>query len=119
MCLLFRSRCILLLLRIVRRPRLQHRLLPVNHRVHVVDEVLVVRLAVEDGEGVHRLHERAVGGFGGGAAFLDQPDAGGTAGFAPVSGGDGFEESFLFGIEVVQPRVERDGGADVLGPRLP
>ena len=59
-------RLFLILLLRPRRASLRDSFLTLNHRVHVVDKHGVCRIAVYHCQGVHRINQRAVGGFGGG-----------------------------------------------------
>ena len=98
---------LLLLLRIIRLPRLQYPLLPINHRIHMVNKRRIRRITVYHRKRIHRINERTVGGIGGGAGLLHNAHLTGSIRFRAL-GGSG-EESIFFRLQIVYPHVKGEG----------
>ena len=82
--------------------------LTLNHRVHMVDKRSVFRITVYHRQRVHRIHQRAVGSFGGGAGLLHDAHLTGCIGFRAL-GGCG-KELFFFIFQVFHPDRKVDFG---------
>ena len=100
---------LLLLLRIIRLPRLQYPLLPINHRIHMVNKRRILCIAVYHRQRIHRIHQRAVGGIGSRAGFFY--DAHLTGGICLRALGGSGEERIFFRLQIGNPDIQIQRGA--------
>ena len=78
----------------------------VYYHIHMIDERGICGFAIDEGEGVDTLRQRAVGGIGFGARLLR--DAGDAGGFFGVAGGGGGHKLVITGLELRYPGVDVD-----------